>query len=257
MKKILLICLTIGTVFAGATLTVSSITATDDGFDIQIGYKSDYDVAGYQFTFLNDDALTITGSSDATGTDFQVSAGSVNSVVLGFSLTGTILSASEDFTPLCVLSTTVNNGFDGQEVLLEAVDDPENDLRLIVSNSDAQAGDADFHEAVWTVGSETFALDNELVGPISFSLGNNYPNPFNPSTSIEFSIAEPSFVTLTIFDASGRLVKTLVSESKVADHYSVTWDGTNDSEVSVSAGMYLYKIDAGSFVETKKMLLVK
>ena len=163
---------------------------------------------------------------------------------------------------LVTLSATVNNGFDGDSVVLEAVDncttESNCDSRLIVSDSTGGALESDFHEASWTVGSSwDGTLDNDIVNPIEFSLSDNYPNPFNPSTTIEFSVAEPSFVNLSVFDASGRLVKTLVSESKAADSYSVSWDGTNDSGVSVSAGMYLYKVDAGSFVETKKMLLVK
>ena len=262
MKKILLTCLSVGMIFAGATFTVSSITSTADGFDVQIDYMSDAEIGGYQFDFLSDGALTVTGGSGGASTAFDgITVG--NNVVLAFSFSGTTIAAASELTHLITLSTTVNNGSDGSNVLLEAKNDcVENDpgncvSRLVVSDAVGGSVDADFHEAAWTVGSETFSLDNEIVNPITFSLGNNYPNPFNPSTAIEFSIAEPSFVSLSIFDASGRLVKTLVSESKVADHYSVNWDGTNDNGVFVSAGMYLYKIDAGNFVETKKMLLVK
>ena len=260
MKKILLICLSVGIAFAGSTFKVSSITSTSDGFDIQIDYMSDAEIGGYQFNFLSDGALTVTGASGGASDAFDgISTG--NNVVLAFSFSGTSLPVVSEYTHLITLSTTVNNGFDGQNVLLEAIDDCPNSnncpSRLIVSSATGAALDADFHEASWTVGSDSFLLDNEIVEPISFSLADNYPNPFNPSTTIEYSVAEPSFVNLAIFDASGRLVKTLVSESKVADNYSISWDGTNDGGVSVSAGMYLYKIDAGSFVETKKMLLVK
>jgi len=260
MKKILLTCLSAGMIFAGSTFKVSSIAATDEGFDIQIDYMSDAEIGGYQFDFLSDGALTVTGASGGASSAFDgITTG--NNVVLAFSFSGTSLSAVSEYTHLVTLSATVNNGFDGSSVLLEATDDCPNESncpsRLIVSSATGSAIDSDFHEAEWTVGSDSFVLDNELVGPISFSLGSNYPNPFNPSTTIEYSIAEPSFVNLSIFDASGRLVKTLISESKVADNYSISWDGTNDNGVSVSAGMYLYKIDAGSFVETRKMLLVK
>jgi hypothetical protein len=259
MKKILLICLSAGMIFAGSTFTVSSIAATNDGFDIQIDYMSDAEIGGYQFDFLSDGALTVTGASGGASSAFDgITTG--NNVVLAFSFSGTALSAVSEYTHLVTLSATVNNGFDGLNVVLEAVDSDlggPNQTRLIVSSATGSAIDSDFHEAEWTVGSDSFVLDNELVSPVSFSLGNNYPNPFNPSTTIEYSIAEPSFVNLSIFDASGRLVKTLISESKVADNYSISWDGVNDNGVSVSAGMYLYKIDAGSFVETRKMLLVK
>ena len=263
MKKILLTCLSVGMVFAATTFKVSSITATGNGYDIQIDYMSDSAIGGYQFDFLSGGALAVTGGSggacEAAG--FQVSTGTNSNVVLAFSMTGDTIAESSEYTHLLTLSTTVNNGFDGDSVVLDAIHDCVNgdcNSYLLVSDSTGSALDSDFHEATWTVGAEwDGTLDNEVVGPISFSLADNYPNPFNPSTTIEFSVAEPSFVNLSIFDASGRLVKTLVSEGKVADSYTVSWDGTNDSGVSVSAGMYLYKIDAGSFVETKKMLLVK
>ncbi|MCH2657338.1 MAG: T9SS type A sorting domain-containing protein, partial [Dehalococcoidia bacterium] len=130
--------------------------------------------------------------------------------------------------------------------------------RLVVSNATGDSVDADFHEAVWTVGQDwDGTLANDMISPIEFSLSDNYPNPFNPSTSIDFSIAEPSIVDLLIYDASGRLVKTLVSENKGVGSYTVNWDGTNNNGVSVSAGMYLYKINTENYVETKKMLLVK
>jgi hypothetical protein len=260
MKKILLTCLSAGMVFATSTFKVSSITATDDGFDIQIDYLSDVEIGGYQFDFLSDGALTLTSANGGASDAFDgITTG--NNVVLAFSFSGAALPVASEYSHLVTLSATVNNGFDGSSVLLEAIDDcPDQNncpSRLIISSTTGTALDSDFYEASWTVGTDSFTLDNELVSPISFSLGVNYPNPFNPSTTIEYSIAEPSFVDLSIFDASGRLVKTLISESKVADSYSVSWDGRNDSGVSVSAGMYLYKIDTGSFVETKKMLLVK
>jgi hypothetical protein len=261
MKKILLACLSIGFIFAGTTFKVSSITATDSGYDIQIDYMSDSTIGGYQFDFLSDGSLTVTGASGGASAAFDgITTG--NNVVLAFSFGGTSLPESGEYVHLVTLSATVNNGFDGDSVVLEAVDncttESNCDSRLIVSDSTGGALESDFHEASWTVGSNwDGTLDNDIVNPIEFSLSDNYPNPFNPSTTIEFSVAEPSFVNLSVFDASGRLVKTLVSESKAADSYSVSWDGTNDSGVSVSAGMYLYKVDAGSFVETKKMLLVK
>ena len=270
MNKILLMCLSFGIVFSEATLKVSSITTTNDGVDIQIDYMSDYDIAGYQFTFLNGNSLTLTGAANSVpDSDFQLSAGASNGVVLGFSLTSSAIPASASgYSPLCVISANVNNGFDGTTVLLDAKHDPDGEgTTLLLSDVDA-CGDCcgtgsegsctnNFHEASWVVGTDTFTLDNDLIAPISFSLGDNYPNPFNPSTSIDFSIAEPGIVNLSIFDASGRLVKTLVSENRGVGSYTEVWNGTNDSGINVSAGMYLYKIDSGSFVETKKMLLIK
>ena len=260
MKKILLTCLSVGMVFAGATFTVSSITSTADGFDIQIDYMSDTVIGGYQFDFLSEGSLTVTGATGGASDAFDgITVG--NNVVLAFSFSGTTLPVVSVYSHLITLSTTVNNGSDGANVLLEAKNDcttpSDCASRLVVSDATGGSVEADFHEAAGTVGTDNFTLDNEIVNPISFSLGNNYPNPFNPNTVIEFSIAEPSIVNLSIFDASGRLVKTLVSESRSVGAYTQNWDGTSNNGINVSAGIYLYKIEAGSFIETKKMLLVK
>ena len=261
MKKLLLAFMGFSLVCAGATFKVSSITATTDGYDIQIDYMSDEAIGGYQFDFLSDGALTLSAATGGASSDTFDGLTAGNNVVLAFSFSGSSLAPVTEYTHLVTLQATVNNGFDGQQVLLEAVDNCPSDSncpsRLIVSDAVGAAVESDFHEASWTVGTDSFVLDNEIVSPVTFSLSDNYPNPFNPSTAIDFSVAELSFVNLAIYDASGRLVKTLVSESKVADSYSVMWDGSNDNGVQVSAGMYLYKITAGNFVETKKMLLVK
>jgi hypothetical protein len=93
--------------------------------------------------------------------------------------------------------------------------------------------------------------------PAIFSLDQNYPNPFNPSTQIRFTIPEHNNVTLEVFDVTGRKVATLLNEERGAGRYTVVWDGRNASGQSVSSGMYLYRITAGSFEETKRMVFVK
>lgn len=93
--------------------------------------------------------------------------------------------------------------------------------------------------------------------PSSFALNQNYPNPFNPSTIIEYQISESAPVSLTIYDLNGRTIRTLVNEFKPAGIYSISWDGTNNLNIPVSSGLYIYRISAGSFKTTKKMLLVR
>ncbi len=93
---------------------------------------------------------------------------------------------------------------------------------------------------------------NEGSVPKEYSLSNNYPNPFNPATTIKYQLPQDGFVTLKIFDALGREVKTLVSEFKNKGYYSTNFDGTN-----LSSGMYIYQLKAGSFISTKKMLMIK
>lgn len=87
---------------------------------------------------------------------------------------------------------------------------------------------------------------------INSPLSQNYPNPFNPTTSFEFQIADFGFVNLTIYDATGREVETLVNEQLSAGTYEAIWNAAE-----YSSGIYFYKITAGVFVETNRMILLK
>ncbi len=93
--------------------------------------------------------------------------------------------------------------------------------------------------------------------PETIVLQNNYPNPFNPTTSIRYTLNEASQVRLTIYNMLGQEVKTLVNAFQPAGFKSVSWDATNNSGRTVSAGVYLYKLEAGGVVLTKKMTLTK
>jgi hypothetical protein len=88
-------------------------------------------------------------------------------------------------------------------------------------------------------------------------LGQNFPNPFNPTATIRFEIARPEHVRLKVFDVSGRLVRTLVDEPRQPNAYVVVWDGTDDRGGPVASGVYFYRMTAGSFVQTRKMMLLK
>jgi hypothetical protein len=91
----------------------------------------------------------------------------------------------------------------------------------------------------------------------TFSLYQNYPNPFNPSTVINFSIGNKGNVRLEVFDVLGRLVTTLVNQEMQAGSYRVVWEGNDRDGAKVSSGIYFYRIRAGSFTASKKMLMLK
>ncbi len=88
--------------------------------------------------------------------------------------------------------------------------------------------------------------------PKTFELYQNYPNPFNPSTTISFLLPSKSFVSLKIFDLLGREAATIVSEEMSVGSYSRQWNAAN-----MSSGIYFYRLQAGSFIETKKLILIK
>ena len=109
---------------------------------------------------------------------------------------------------------------------------------------------------------DTLYLSNQVTGtaddqgslltPNSYNLAQNYPNPFNPSTKISWQSPVSSHQTLKVYDVLGNEVATLVNEYREAGRYEVTFDASN-----LASGMYLYRLQAGSFVETKKMILIK
>jgi len=93
--------------------------------------------------------------------------------------------------------------------------------------------------------------------PFAFSLAQNYPNPFNAATSISYTVPLRSQINLEVFDILGRKIITLVDETKPAGEYRVRWAGNDSEGQAVSTGIYYYRCRAGSFVDTKKMLLMK
>ena len=94
--------------------------------------------------------------------------------------------------------------------------------------------------------------------PEVFALASNYPNPFNPATTIKYALPQAADVELTVINVVGQVVRTLVAEHQSAGRYVVEWDATNDGGHSLSSGMYFYRLEAGGeFREVKKMLLLK
>ncbi|MGD8412943.1 MAG: GEVED domain-containing protein, partial [Candidatus Latescibacterota bacterium] len=93
--------------------------------------------------------------------------------------------------------------------------------------------------------------------PEKFALQDAVPNPFNPQTTLSFSLPTASHVKLAVYDVSGRLVKTLVDENRTPGVHHVVWDGRDAKQRQVASGVYFYSIEAGSFTETKRMVLVK
>jgi len=101
-------------------------------------------------------------------------------------------------------------------------------------------------------------LSTESEGiPTEFALHENYPNPFNPTTTLRFDLPEISDITLTIYNMLGQKVKTFNMQSTPAGYHSVTWNATNDLGEQVGAGVYLYQLQTNNFVKTRKMVLLK
>jgi len=109
-------------------------------------------------------------------------------------------------------------------------------------------------EEDWPVLESTLSVGENKKSATSrtFVLNQNFPNPFNPSTTIRYQIPKSQFVTLKVSDVLGREISTLVDEYKTVGNYEVNFDGS-----SISSGIYFYRITSGNFVQTRKMILIK
>jgi len=98
---------------------------------------------------------------------------------------------------------------------------------------------------------------DEIIVPVKTELTGNYPNPFNPTTTISFSTKEAGYVSINIYNMKGQLVKTLVNKQLDAAYYDIVWNGKDNSDKSVSSGIYFYKMKSNNYTATKKMILMK
>ena len=101
----------------------------------------------------------------------------------------------------------------------------------------------------------TLSIDEDI--PEVFALHQNYPNPFNPTTQIKYDLPEDALVNITIYDIMGRSIRSLVKSRQTAGYRSIQWNATNNLGEPVSAGMYIYMIQAGQFRQVRKMVLLK
>ena len=105
--------------------------------------------------------------------------------------------------------------------------------------------------------SAVLSSEEVMSMPTEFALKQNYPNPFNPSTQIQYALPSESMVVISIYDITGRKIRTLVNEVQGAGHRAVMWNATNEIGRPVSAGMYIYTIQAGDFIQNRKMVFMK
>jgi hypothetical protein len=104
----------------------------------------------------------------------------------------------------------------------------------------------------WTIDDGAVSVEENDITPLDFTLEQNYPNPFNPSTKIKYSIPETGNIKLAIYNSVGEEVAVLINEMMNAGFYEIEFNAT-----TLPSGIYFYQLQAGSFVETKKMILMK
>jgi len=120
---------------------------------------------------------------------------------------------------------------------------------------DAELDGSEYGTSPLTVGT-AMVYGQEAV-PSEFGLSQNYPNPFNPSTAIDFSIAAEGYVSLNVYDITGRIVSTLVEGNLSSGYHRAVWDGIDNNGMAVSAGIYIYSLQTETSSITRKMVFMK
>jgi hypothetical protein len=99
--------------------------------------------------------------------------------------------------------------------------------------------------------------EDDVIPVVATELGGNYPNPFNPETTISYAVKDAAPVHLEIYNLKGQLIRTLVNEVQASGRYKAVWNGTDNNGRAVSSGIYFYRMSAGQYSSTRKMLLVE
>ena len=150
-----------------------------------------------------------------------------------------------DDNPLVSVRCYVESPFENEDALYFGGFDP---------NGYTSTNNAWIYKRIWNI---LDIFGQESLSFIDYKVHNNFPNPFNPITTLHYDLPEDAMVNITIYDMMGRIVSNLVSSQQNAGYKSIQWDATNDKGEPVSAGLYLYTIEAGKFRQTKKMVLLK
>ena len=271
------------TIPAGATEGMATLTLTPINDDAEEGLKA----LGVQATLVSTGAALSTDieirDDETPSTSIALSAdpstldenAGLTAVVLTATLDGKALAedatvrltidqastATRDldysalFTPMIEIAAGSITGTVNFHVLPVADNLEEGDeIIRLVGTIDGLEGD----EVAITISDPAAAKAAVQTLPEAFALADNFPNPFNPTTTIQYALPQAADVELTVYNVVGQPVRTLVAEHQSAGHYAVEWDATNDSGHSLSSGMYFYRLQAGGeFLEAKKMLLLK
>lgn len=123
------------------------------------------------------------------------------------------------------------------------------EIRLVTEDDVVRFADEPFELSI----TRNMSVSREITeNPVEFSLSQNYPNPFNPTSTIEFTLPESANVVLEVYNINGQLVSTLVDSRLNSGQHSVVFDASN-----LASGVYLYRIRAGNYMETRQMTLIK
>ena len=229
-------------VMGSATIGFNKTVAESSDSKVNLAIESNEDVYGLQFEIkYNTDELVLNSiTSKVDGLTFEYrekDSGIVKGLL--FSMQGIAISNSDNLSNLLEFDFSEKDNFNGSSTV-EFID-------IILAGQ---------HGSSIDVSASNFDVNTNIV-PVSTNLGSNYPNPFNPTTSIDYSIGESGMTSLTIYDLNGAVVKNLVSQSLEAGNYQAVWNATNNNGNPVASGRYILKMTAPNYSETITMTLLK
>jgi hypothetical protein len=153
--------------------------------------------------------------------------------------------------------TTISISSNSLDQLLSESSQSDAVITYLVEASDEEFTVASSDGGLFVLNRGLLNADNVQLYPETFALHQNYPNPFNPVTSIRYDLPQDELVNIKVYDMLGRIVRSLVNNQQAAGYHSVKWGATSDRNEPISAGIYIYTIQAGEFRQTKKMILLK
>ena len=246
MKKLTLLLSSVLLISAGLSTSYSSITKSDNLNAVEINLHSDVDIYGVQFdltynsnelSLVKDDIVSLVESVSVYSKVIEPGMARV----IMFSMQGDkIMDSSDDLSSIIDIQFQSTNDFSNGETTVSL-------SNLILAGVNGAAVEAP--------SNSNYDLNVGL--PTETSLEKNYPNPFNPSTSIPFQLKEAGYVSLKVYDMSGSLVKTLASETKDAGSYEVIWNGLNNDGQQVASGQYILQMSAPNYSNTLQMTFLK
>jgi len=245
-KNLIALLSIIAIAFSAAKIDMVKTIANSD-HNVTMSIESDSPVYGIQFEMnYNTDEVTIVNNSlsstiEGFKFDYRVFEDEGRVRALMFSLDGAQLASSNNITNLIDVKFEGVNGFNGKSI----VDFSE----FIIAGQHGEQLESN---------TTSFEVDmNNIILPSKTELSNNYPNPFNPVTNIDYSLAVDGYASLVVYDLNGAEVKSLVSQNMVPGNYQVQWDGTNNSGENVASGRYIVKMTAKDYSHQIKMTLLK
>ena len=201
------------------SLNVTAQIGTEFTLDGSNSYDSDGTINGYSWSQSQNGDQVVFSSTDETVVTFTVPEESPNDI--------------SDSSVTCIIYLTVTDN------------DGNTDMSQVIVTGFLNDG------------GEQLELSDASNTSFNFKLNQNYPNPFNPVTSLSYNLPKGSYVRIIIYDMLGNVVNNLVNTNQSSGYKSVQWNATNNQGQPVSAGIYLYSIEAGEFRQTKKMVFLK